>query len=184
MLFLLFEKGLSQPTYRQCTHENNDPEKPIISCENLTFDPSLALIPCQYLPYDSSICTTHGLTKFRTQFDFEIPDDGCLNHHTHFNEFGIGVCRPIYGTRCIGERYWLRSDLRCFESGKYSSVTVFFCSLFFGLSGADRFYLGQFYYGILKLFTFGGLGVWYFCDVCLAAFGKLKPSYGSFKGFY
>ncbi len=37
-------------------------------------------------------------------------------------------------------------------------------SLFAGGLGADRFYLGFRWLGLLKLVTFGGLGLWAFAD--------------------
>lgn len=47
---------------------------------------------------------------------------------------------------------------------KKSPVLGFFLSLFFGLLGVDRFYKGEIGLGLLKLFTAGGLGIWYFVD--------------------
>lgn len=36
-----------------------------------------------------------------------------------------------------------------------------------GYVGADRYYKGQFGLGILKLVTFGGLGVWWIYDAAV-----------------
>ena len=47
--------------------------------------------------------------------------------------------------------------------------TAFVLSLVLGGLGVDRFYLGKAGTGILKLITFGGLGLWYLIDLILIA---------------
>lgn len=58
-------------------------------------------------------------------------------------------------------------------AGKQYKLALVF-SFFLGVFGVDRFYLGKTGTGIIKLLTFGGLGVWYVIDVYLIAHGKLK----------
>lgn len=48
-------------------------------------------------------------------------------------------------------------------------LTAFILSLLLGGIGVDRFYLGKAGTGILKLITFGGLGLWYLIDLILIA---------------
>ena len=51
-------------------------------------------------------------------------------------------------------------------------------SIFVGYFGVDRFYLGHVGMGLLKLFTFGGCGIWWLIDVILIATGTLRDSRG------
>ena len=51
-------------------------------------------------------------------------------------------------------------------------------SVIVGTLGVDRFYLGKIGTGILKLITFGGLGVWTIIDIILIAIKKLDDKEG------
>ena len=56
---------------------------------------------------------------------------------------------------------------------------IAFClSLFLGYFGADRFYLDYIGLGVLKLVSFGGLGIWYLIDLILLLFGKMRDAHG------
>ncbi len=53
------------------------------------------------------------------------------------------------------------------EKRKVNWTLLLWFSLFLGWVGVDRFLLGQIGIGVLKLLTFGGLGVWWFIDLVM-----------------
>lgn len=59
---------------------------------------------------------------------------------------------------------------------RYATAVLF--SLFLGNLGVDRFYMGYVGLGILKLITFGGLGIWALVDLFLILTGNLRDSNG------
>lgn len=64
---------------------------------------------------------------------------------------------------CECHRGW--ADPEC-RTPRKSQLSAFVLSLFFGMFGADQFYLGFPWYGIAKLATLGGAGIWYLYDLC------------------
>ena len=44
-------------------------------------------------------------------------------------------------------------------------------------AATDRFYRGQIGWGLLKLFTFGGMGIWAIIDMLLTAKGTRKDNF-------
>lgn len=59
-----------------------------------------------------------------------------------------------------------------------SFVVTWLLSLLLGGLGVDRFYLGKVGTGILKLITFGGLGIWILIDLILVLVGAQRDKRG------
>ena len=63
------------------------------------------------------------------------------------------------------------------KEGK-SWLVALLLSLFLGYWGVDRFYLGYGGLGLLKLFTFGGCGIWWLIDLISIATNSMLDSDG------
>lgn len=59
-----------------------------------------------------------------------------------------------------------------------SFLVTWLLSLLLGVLGVDRFYLGKVGTGLLKLFTFGGLGIWALIDLILVLANKTRDKQG------
>jgi hypothetical protein len=64
------------------------------------------------------------------------------------------------------------------KKNQKSFLAAVFLSLFLGIFGVDRLYLGKTDTGILKLMTLGGFGVWYIIDLVAIYTGKAKDVHG------
>lgn len=94
-----------------------------------------------------------------------------------FGGFGIWWLYDIYQS-LKGNRVDARAIPVENENVKYQSVALIY-SLFLGFWGFDRFYLGHRSLGMLKLFTFGGLGIWCLIDIIQIILNSMKDSQGN-----
>lgn len=58
-------------------------------------------------------------------------------------------------------------------------LAAFFLSFMFGIFGVDRFYLGKYWTGLLKLLTMGGFGVWALTDLSQIVSGSMLDKQGN-----
>lgn len=184
MLVLLLASTFGKlPVHRVC---RRDEYGRVVSCKQEIWDPNMAQIPCQHLPVEFIECVTHSFDKFMSEFENgSLPEgDGCPNGHLSESSFGLAVCHPMTGIKCIGERFWLNTTYPCYESGDYSVMTAIIFSFWLGIFGADRFYLGHHFLGILKLVTVGGFFIWWVVDFVLLVLGQWGPKSGSYSIFY
>lgn len=63
-------------------------------------------------------------------------------------------------------------------AGRRQWLAALLLSIFLGHLGVDRFYMGYIGKGLLKLITFGGLGIWWVYDIIVIAVGKLPDADG------
>jgi hypothetical protein len=63
--------------------------------------------------------------------------------------------------------------------GRREWLVALLLSIFLGVLGVDRFYLGHTGLGIAKLLTGGGCGIWYIVDIILIATGSLRDVNGN-----
>lgn len=108
------------------------------------------------------------------------PDDKPLIHDSyHIDAYSDPGPSPQAVNSPVQPNFPVQNGVQAMqEEGGKSFLLTFFLSEFFGVFGIDRFYLGKIGTGLLKLFTFGGLGIWAFIDVIILLANKTKSKNG------
>ena len=94
------------------------------------------------------------------------------------------ACYPATNVTCNNKIYdgktiGFYKYLKCRYVTQYSYQTAVLLSVFFGVLGLDRFYLGYIAIGVVKFCTFGFMLIGYLFDMLLIITQTLKPSDGS-----
>ncbi|KCV71553.1 hypothetical protein H696_02493 [Fonticula alba] len=88
-------------------------------------------------------------------------------------------CTALDGVTCSGPRtFSLESPCQLNGPSNYRFSTAVILSLTFGWLGVDRFYLGYNFYGMVKLLTFGGMGLLWLADFIWISSQALGPANG------
>eukprot|EP01080_Neovahlkampfia_damariscottae_P007392 gene7392-11714_t len=131
------------------------------------YDPNLPHIPCSLLPKKFINCFFQpGSCKSHELGTFTLAPLGNLN------------CTSLEGVDCIGENNFLVKNVPCQSQSSKKYMTAMLYSILLGIFGADRYYLEHYILGIAKMFTLGGLGVWWIVDLVLLSIGSLRPADG------
>lgn len=149
------------------------------------FEPNGPCVACEALPAAFVECAAPS----EDQCDFTA------NRLRHDEVARVGVsCTVIAGIECFGPspygcsdgtdlangtRSFVRPGVPCIRYSGHYYLTTLLVSIFFGFLGADQFMLGNVGVGLGKLFTLGGVGIWWVIDIALLAAGETGPADGS-----
>jgi len=122
---------------------------------------------CDQLYYGQYSCILPNISSVTYEYE------SCSTENTVF-----ATCFALEGVECDGDKNWTITVPCRYTNGYYFS-TALGLSLFAGICGIDRFYLGYPAIGLLKLLTFGGFLVGNWIDIILISTQVLKPADGS-----
>lgn len=106
-------------------------------------------------------------------------------YFTYFHLFRLSECLMPFviglGILSVPPEMFKKKQV---QEGDYTmssknKLTAILLSIFTGVLGVDRFYLGYTGLGVAKLLTAGGFGVWAIIDLVMICTGSLRPADGS-----
>lgn len=114
--------------------------------------------------YVSPWANNESLALLNSCADPDLPPVLMCSGHGRCNYWNrnVNTALPSPLSFCQCDTYW--ADPEC-RTARQSQQTAFVLSVFFGLFGADHFYLGFPVAGVLKLCSLGGFGLWYTFDI-------------------
>jgi len=146
------------------THRCADPP----DC-SILFDPNTPLLPCSHAPLDFIRCY--------------LPPSPPPSSEDHWGVSAVApTLRPICRISdpdilCLPPREWSAlTPVPALRPGPFAFPVALLLSLLLGFLGFDRLYLGHCLWGLLKLLTLGGLGIWWIIDLALLISGQWGPA--------
>ena len=121
------------------------------------FEPSRSSIPLL------TVKATPQGSETEVSVEFSKRDTNLVSVEDFLNSLGGGKGIEISNKPDVSGKKW---------------QTALALSVFLGVLGFDRFYLGKIGTGILKLLTWGGFGIWWIADIITIASGKMTDSRG------
>lgn len=102
------------------------------------------------------------IKQFNSCTDQSLPQSYVCNGRGHCADWHEGSQDGSGPVFCKCDRGW--ADPEC-RTQRQSQISAFLLSIFFGMFGADQFYLGFWRLGIVKCVTLGGAGFWWIYDL-------------------
>ncbi|MFO0882214.1 MAG: NINE protein [Candidatus Saccharimonadales bacterium] len=87
--------------------------------------------------------------------------------------------QPVVPIIPVAQGITQAGDAPVSQTGSKNYVVTLILASLFGYYGVDRFYLGKYFTAILKLLTWGGLGVWVLIDIYRTGNGKVTAKDGA-----
>jgi len=143
-------------------------------CSNMSFyDINSPNIPCYLVPNQYVVCSVQDLFSVPIH-EYNSSMVGCRTYGT--GEVTTATCSVLNGVDCFGPPVYNQTNYPCIRFGGYFFPTALLYSMFLGCLGIDRFYLGHCGFGVLKLLSLGGLGIWWMIDLGLLVTGHLRAA--------